>query len=134
MITDHVAAVRVPPNYAASRVAAAVSARGDVEDGRDLDPAPPARGPAAAAAALPEAELGRPGPPRGAAQRDTQSAPPRAAASGHPGHDPALAPRHRPPPLGGAVHARQDRPPGHPPEHLGGRAKVGGDPPVVAGE
>src|ERR1022692_1888311 len=100
MITDHVPSVRVPPDYAASRVAAAVSARGDVEDGRDLDPAPPARGPAAAAAALPEAELGGPGPPRGAAQRDTQSAPPRTAASGHSGHDPALAPRHRPPPLG----------------------------------
>jgi putative transposase len=29
-----------------------------------------------------------------------------AAAAGHPGHDPALAPRHRPPPLGRQVHAR----------------------------
>ena len=28
-------------------------------------------------------------------------------AAGHPGHDPALAPRHRPPPLGREVHARQ---------------------------
>jgi hypothetical protein len=28
-------------------------------------------------------------------------------------------PRHHPAPLGGAVHARQDRPPGHPPEHQG---------------
>ena len=37
----------------------------------------------------------------------------------HPGHDPALAPRHRPPPPGRQVHARQDRPPGHPPEHQG---------------
>src|ERR1017187_6713446 len=27
--------------------------------------------------------------------------------------------RHRPPPLGRQVHARQDRPPGHPPEHQG---------------
>src|ERR1039457_1831144 len=51
--------------------------------------------------------------------RDTQSAPPRSAAAGHPGDDPALAPRHRPPPPGGAVHARQDQPPGHPPEHQG---------------
>src|SRR6266581_9626733 len=36
-----------------------------------------------------------------------------------PGHDPALAPRHRPPPLGRQVHARQHRPPGDPPEHQG---------------
>src|ERR1019366_6218471 len=39
------------------------------------------------------------------------SAPPRDAAAGHTRHDPALAPRHLPPPLGGAVQARQDRPP-----------------------
>ena len=44
------------------------------------------------------------------ARRDTQSPPPGAAAAGHPGHDPALAPRHRPAPLGGAVYAWQDRP------------------------
>src|ERR1017187_4328121 len=92
MITDHVPAVRVPSGHAASRVAAAVPARGDVENHRDLDPAPPARGPAAAAAAPPEAELGGPGPARGTARRDTQSPPPRIAAAGHPGHDPALAP------------------------------------------
>jgi hypothetical protein len=42
MITGHVPAVRVPPGYAASRVAAAVPASGDVEDRRNLDPAPPA--------------------------------------------------------------------------------------------
>jgi hypothetical protein len=83
------------------------------------DPPPPARRPAATAAAPPETELGRPGPARGPAQRDTQSPPPRAAACGHPGHDPALAPRHRPPPPGGAVHARQDRPAGYPPDHQG---------------
>ena len=29
----------------------------------------------------------------------------------------ALAPRHRPPPLGGALQARQDRPPGNTPQH-----------------
>src|ERR1017187_1605836 len=119
MITDHVPAVRVPPDHAASRMAAAVPARGDMEGRRDLDPPPPARRPAAAAAAPPETELGRPGPARGPAQRDTQSPPPRAAACGHPGHDPALAPRHRPPPPGGAVHARQDRPAGYPPDHQG---------------
>jgi hypothetical protein len=38
-----------------------------------------------------------------------ESPPQRAAAAGHPGHDPALAPRHRPPPLGRRVRARQDR-------------------------
>src|SRR6266550_1258844 len=41
------------------------------------------------------------------------------AASGHPGHDRALAPRHHPAPLGGAVRARQDRPTGDPPERQG---------------
>jgi hypothetical protein len=81
-----------------------------VEDRRDLDLAPPARGPAAAVAAPPEAELGGPGPARGPARRDTQRPPPRIAAAGHPGHDRALAPRHRPAPLGGAVYAWQDRP------------------------
>src|ERR1035437_8010008 len=119
MITGHWPAVRVPPGYATSRVAAAVPASGDVEDRRNLDPPPPARGPAAAAAAPPETELGGPGPARGTARRDTQSAAPEPAAAGHPGDDPALAPRHRPPPLGSAVHARQDRPPGHSPERQG---------------
>ena len=47
-----------------------------MEDRGDLDPAPPARGPAAAAAASPEAELGGPGPARGPARRDTENAPP----------------------------------------------------------
>ena len=32
------------------------------------------------------------------------------AAAGYPGHDRALAPRHRPPPPGRQIHARQDRP------------------------
>ena len=82
-----------------------------MEDRRDLDPAPPARRPAATAAAPPEAELGRPGTPGDSAQRDTESPPPRDAAAGYPGHDPALASRHHPPPLGRQVHPRQDRPP-----------------------
>jgi hypothetical protein len=112
MITDHVPAVPVPPDHSASRMAAAVPARGGVENRRDLDPAPPARGPAAAAAAPPEAELGGPGPARGPARRDTERPPPGAAACGHPGHHRALAPRHRPAPPGGAVRARQDRPAG----------------------
>src|SRR6266536_3414586 len=78
-----------------------------MEDRRDLDPAPPARRPAAAAAAPPEAELGGPGTPGDPSQRGTESPPPRAAAAGHPGHDRALASRHRPPPLGRQIHARQ---------------------------
>src|ERR1022692_3875239 len=117
MITGHVPAVRVPPDHAASSVAAAVPARGDMEDRRDPAPAPPAHRPAAAAAAPPETEPGGPGPARGPAQRDTQSPPPRAAAAGHPGHDPALAPRHPPAPPGGAVDARQVRQAGDSPEH-----------------
>ena len=80
-----------------------------MEDRRDLGPAPPARRPAAAAAAPAEAELGGPGTTSNPAQRDTESPPPRAPAAGHSGQDHALAPRHCPPPLGGAVHARQDR-------------------------
>jgi len=61
MLTGHVPAVRFPSDHATSCVAAAVPARGGVEDRRNLDPAPPARSPAAAAAAPPEAELGGPG-------------------------------------------------------------------------
>ena len=114
MITDHVPAVRVPRDYAGRRGVAAVAARGDVEDRRDLDPAPPARRAAAPADAKAEAELGGQGPARYPARRNTESAAPRTAAAGHPGHDPGLAPRHRPPPLGRPVRARQDRPAGNP--------------------
>src|ERR1019366_387812 len=77
MITGHVPAIPLPPDHATSRVAAAVPASGDVEDRRNLDPPPPARGPAAAAAAPSEADLGGPGPARGPARRDTESPPPR---------------------------------------------------------
>ncbi len=82
-----------------------------MEDRRDPAPAPPARRPATAAAAPPETGLGGPGTARDPARRDTESAAPGAAAAGHPGHDPALAPRHRPPPLDRQVQARQDRRP-----------------------
>ena len=51
--------------------------------------------------------------------RDTESAAPGAGAAGYPGHDRALAPRHRPPPLGRQVHARPDGPAVDPPEHPG---------------
>src|SRR5690242_12653545 len=89
-----------------------------MEDRRDPAPASPARRPATTAAAPPEAGLGGPGTHDDPARRDTESPPPRAAAAGHPGHDPALAPRHRPP-LGRQVDPRQDRPAGNPPEHQG---------------
>src|SRR6266702_3087906 len=58
----------------------------------------------------PDFGLGGPGTARDPARRDTEGAPLRAAAAGIPGHDRALAPRHRPPPLGRQVHPRQDRP------------------------
>src|ERR1035441_11013946 len=57
-----------------------------MEDRRDLDPAPSARRPAAAAAAPPGAELGGPGTPGDPAQRDTESPRPWAASAGYPGY------------------------------------------------
>jgi putative transposase len=54
--------------------------------------------------------VGGPRAARGPGGRDTEGTPPGAAAAGHAGHDLALAPRHRPPPLGHQVHSRQDRP------------------------
>src|SRR6266704_6530503 len=119
MITGHVPAARLSPGHADRRMATAVPARGDVADRRDLDPAPPARRAAAAATVPPEPGLGGEGPARDPARHDSESAAPRAAAAGHPGHDPALAPRHRPPPLGRQVHARQERPPDDPTERQG---------------
>src|ERR1039457_1742870 len=79
----------------------------------------PARGPAAPVGGPPEAVVGGPRAAGGPGRRDTEGAPPGAAAAGHPGHDPALAPRHRPPPLGHQVHAREDRPAGDTAEHQG---------------
>src|ERR1017187_1271689 len=105
MITGHVHAVPVPLDHAASSRPAAVPARGSVEERRDLDAAPPAHRPATPSAVPPEADLGGPSHARDPAQRDTESALSGAAAAGHSGHDPALAPRHRPPPLGRPVHA-----------------------------
>jgi len=99
-----------------------------MEDRRDLDPAPPARRPATAAATPHDCGLGGPGTARDPARRDTKNAAPGAAAAGDPRYHPALAPRHRPPPLGRRVHARQDRPAGDPPEH------PGTGPPAGAGE
>src|ERR1039458_7256348 len=60
MLTGHVPAVPFPPDHAGHRVAAAVPARGCVEDRRDSDPAPPAPGPAAPVGGPPEAGAGGP--------------------------------------------------------------------------
>src|SRR6266571_5354959 len=129
MITDHVPAVRLPPHHAGDLMAAAIPARGYVEDRRDPDPAPPGRHPAAPSGAPPEADLGGPGTARDPVRRDTGGAPPETTAAGHPGHDHALAPRHRSAPLGGAVHARQDWPTGDAAEHQGPGPATGlGDP------
>src|SRR5271165_7353585 len=119
MITGHVPAIRLPPDRADGLLAAAVPARENVAGRRDLDPAPPARRPATAAAASPGPGLGRPGIARDPARRDTESAAPGAALAGHPGDDPALASRYRPPPLGRQVCARQDRQAGDSQEHQG---------------
>src|SRR5690242_6990238 len=72
MISDHVPAVRLPPDHAAGLMASAVPARGKVADRRDLDPAPPVGRIATAAAGPPEPELGGPGPARDHAGRDTE--------------------------------------------------------------
>src|ERR1017187_3583134 len=88
-------------------------------DRGDLDPASPARRPATEAAAPPVPDLGGPGTARSLAQRDTESAASGTAAAGHPGHDPALAPRRRPAPLVRRIQARQNWPPGDPPECQG---------------
>ena len=90
MITDHVPAVRVPPDHAGRSVAAAVPPRGCVEDRGDPDPSPSAHRPATAAMS-PAAELGRPRSARGPARCDTQSAAVGPAAAGYPGNDRALA-------------------------------------------
>jgi hypothetical protein len=66
-----------------------------------------------------EAELGRSGPDRGPARPDIESEPARAEAAGYTGHDRPLAPRHRPPPLGRQVHARQHWLTDDPEEHPG---------------
>ena len=95
MITAHVSAVRVRPGHAGRRGAAAVAARAGVEGSGNPDPAPSARCPAATAAGPGEAQLGGPGPSRSPARRDTETTPPGPAAACQPGHDAALAPRHR---------------------------------------
>ena len=96
-----------------------------MENCGDPDAAPSGRRPAAAAAGPAEAELGGPGSACNPARPDTESTTPRAAAADYPGHDRALAPRHRPPPLGRQVRARQDRPGGDPAQHPGAGPAAG---------
>ena len=66
-----------------------------------------------------EAGLGGPGSARYPARRHTESAAPGTAAADYPGHDRALAPRHRPPPLGRPVRVRLYRPTSDPAQHSG---------------
>jgi hypothetical protein len=81
MISDHVPAVRLPPDHAGVQVAAAIPARGCGEVRRDPDPAAPGRHPAAPSGAPPEPDLGGPGTARDPVRRDTEGAPPVAAAA-----------------------------------------------------
>jgi putative transposase len=74
---------------------------------------------AALAAATAEAGLGGPGPARCPARRHAESVEPGTAAADYPGLDRALAPSHRPPPLGRPVRVRQDRPASDPAQHSG---------------
>jgi RHS repeat-associated protein len=71
-----------------------------VEGSGNPDPAPSARCTAATAAGPGEAQLGGPGLSRSSARRDTKITPSGPAATCQPGHNAALAPRHRPPSLG----------------------------------
>ena len=110
IITDHVPAVCLPADHANDHVAAAVPARGNVEDRRDFASAPPGHRPAAPPGVPSQAETGRTGPcsrPCPASDRDRRQ---RLRLLITPGHDRALPPRHPPAALGGAVHARQARP------------------------
>ena len=106
MITDHVPAVHVLPDTRAASWLR-LSRREETWKTAEILTAPPAHGPAAPAGAPPEPDLGGPGTARGPGRRNTESPPPRTAAAGHPGHDRALAPRHRRPPLGRPIHARR---------------------------
>jgi len=63
MITDHVAAVRLPADHACGIMAAALPARAGCKTAEILILRHPVRRPAATAAAPTEAELGRPGQP-----------------------------------------------------------------------
>ena len=114
MIASRVPAFRVPSRRPDTCVAEAVQASADVERRRDPSAAPPAGGPAAANGGAAEAEVDRPGAVRRAADAHTALMPRRAALVHHPWHNPALAPRYRPQPLGAKSKPKR---PGRPPTH-----------------
>jgi hypothetical protein len=142
MIASRVPALRVPSRRTDTRVAAAVRASAGVEGRRDPSAAPPAGGPAAADGRAAEADVDRPGAVRRTAHAHPALTPRRAALVHHPRHDPALAPRYCPPPLGRriqteAARATTDPPPHRPPgcawrptTSIGG---TGGSPVILPG-
>ena len=120
MIATRVPALRVPSRRPDTRVAAAVQASAGVEGRRDPSAAPPAGGPAATDGGTAEADVDRPGAVRRTAHAHPSLTPRRAALVHHPWHDPALAPRYRPPPLGRQIQTEEarattDPPPRRPP-------------------
>ena len=126
MIASRVPALRVPSRRSDTQMAAAVQASADVEGRRDPSAAPPAGGPAAADGGAAEADVDRPGVVRRAADAHPALMPRRAARVHHPRHDPALAPRYRPPPLGRQVQTEEARAATDPPAHRPPGAAYGG--------
>jgi hypothetical protein len=126
MIASRVPALRVPSRRPDTRLAAAVQASAGVEGRRDPSAAPPAGDLAAADGCAAEADLDRPGAVRRAADAHTALMPRRAARVHHPRHDPALAPRYRPPPLGRQVQTEEVRAATDPPPHRPPGAAHGG--------
>ena len=117
IIASRVPALRVPSHRPDTRVAAAVQASVGVEGRRDPSAAPPAGGPTAADGGAAEADADRPGAVRRTAHAHPALTPRRAALVHHPRHDPALAPRYRPPPLGRQIQTEQARAATGPPPH-----------------
>ena len=134
MIASRVLALRVPSRRSDTHMAAAVQASAGVEGRRDPSAAPPAGGPAAADGGAAEADRDRPGAVRRPAHAHPALTPRRAALVHHPRHDPALAPRYRPPPLGRQIQTEEaraatDPPPRRPPgAAYGGRQRALGVP------
>jgi hypothetical protein len=117
MITSRVPAFRIPSRRPDTCVAEAVRAPADVERRRDPSAAPPAGGPTAADGGAAEADVDRPGAVRRTAHTHPALTPRRAALLHHPRHDPALAPRYRPPSLGRQIQTEEARATTDPPPH-----------------
>jgi hypothetical protein len=105
MIRSRVPPLRLPPHRPPTRRDTPVPPRHSVEERRDPAVAAPTRrhAPPPGRARPTEDVLGRPGTDRVPARPDTQGTARPAATDRHTGHDPALAPRHPAPPLGGQV-------------------------------